>query len=168
MVTTNKCKKCGCEDSFLTSPPPCPTPAGCPNPEPCSEVFDAECVAYTGTNITAGTNIVIPADTDIATALQLIVNYFCVTVVAYSDVLVFSPYLDSMRYKCNGVQLDVVYGTTQSNITDYVTMLNTNVNFNEYGEYFDNGDGRVRLEVPCSKAKSFCPGGSISIDAFYD
>jgi len=167
-MATNKCKTCGCDDSFMVSPAPCPTPVGCPTPQPCSEIFDAQCVRYIGVNILAGTDIVIPTNTDIATALQLIVNYFCVTVVAYSNVLVFDSVLDSMSYYCNGIELDTVYGTSQSNITDYVTMLNTNLNFNIYGEYFDNGDGRVRLEIPCSKAKSFCPGGTISIVGFYD
>ena len=52
MATTNctncGCKKCGCQDDFLTTPPACPTPLGCPDPEPCSEVLNAECVIYTG------------------------------------------------------------------------------------------------------------------------
>ena len=168
MATTNTCKKCGCQDSFLPSPAPCPTPQGCPNPEPCSEVMDAQCVIYTGPNITCGTDVVVPTNTDMATALASVVDYFCISPVAYSNILDFSPVLDSMRYYCNGVQLDVNYGTTQSNITDYVAMLNSNINFNTYGEYFDNGDGRVRLEVPYSVAKTFCPGGVISMVAFYD
>ena len=78
MSTTNKCQKCGCEDSFLTSPAPCPTPAGCPTPEPCSEVFDAQCVIYTATNITCNNTIVVPSGATLTQALQSIVNYFCV------------------------------------------------------------------------------------------
>jgi hypothetical protein len=175
MATINSCTncgcnkaKCGCQDTMLTSPAPCPTPIGCPSPEPCSEVFDAQCVIYTGENIICGTDIVVPANTNVATALQLIVDYYCINVVAYSDVLIFDSVLDSMRYYCNGVQIDVKYGTAQSNITAYVAMLNSNTNFNTYGEYFDNGDGRVRLELPYSVAKTFCPGGVISMVAFYD
>ena len=42
------CKKCGCQDDFLTTPPACPTPLGCPTPQPCSEIIDAQCVIYTG------------------------------------------------------------------------------------------------------------------------
>jgi hypothetical protein len=42
------CKKCGCQDDFLTTPPACPTPVGCPTPELCSEIIDARCVVYTG------------------------------------------------------------------------------------------------------------------------
>lgn len=77
MATTNTCKKCGCEDSFLTSPAPCPTPAGCPDPEPCSEVFDAQCSIYTGANITCNDDIVVPSGATLAQALQSIVTYFC-------------------------------------------------------------------------------------------
>ena len=77
MATTNKCKKCGCEDSFLTSPAPCPTPVGCPNPEPCSEVFNAECIVYTGANIECGDDTVVATDTSVADALNDVVTYFC-------------------------------------------------------------------------------------------
>jgi hypothetical protein len=76
-MATNKCQKCGCEDTFLTSPAPCPTPAGCPSPEPCSEVFDAQCVIYTGPAITCNGNTVVPTNTNMADALQAIVDFFC-------------------------------------------------------------------------------------------
>jgi hypothetical protein len=167
-TTTNNCKKCGCEDKFMPSPAPCPTPIGCPTPEPCSEVMDSQCVIYTGLNITCGNDVVVPTNTNMATALQLIVDYYCVNVVAYSQILVFDPLLDSIGFYCNGVLIDNVYGTTMSNITDFVAMLNANANFNIYGEYFDNGDGRVKLELPYSVAKTLCPGGVISMVAFYD
>ena len=75
--TTCGCKKCGCSDSALTSPAPCPTPIGCPDPLTCSEVFDAECVVYTGAPITCGQVVVVPTNTNMAEALQLIVAYFC-------------------------------------------------------------------------------------------
>ena len=77
MSTINTCKKCGCQDDFLTTPPPCPTPAVCPNPEPCSEVFNAECVVYTGADIDCGNDTVVPTNTDVATALNDVVTYFC-------------------------------------------------------------------------------------------
>lgn len=80
MSTTNTCKKCGCEDSFLTSPAPCPTPAGCPTPEPCSETFDAQCIIYTGEDIECGTNTVVLSDTNVADALNDISDYYCTQV----------------------------------------------------------------------------------------
>ena len=82
MATSNctncGCKKCGCQDDFLTTPLPCPTPLGCPEPEPCSEVIDAQCVVYTGEPIMCGLIEVVPTDTTMAEALALIVAHFCV------------------------------------------------------------------------------------------
>ena len=62
---------------MLTTPAPCPTPVGCPDPEPCSEVIDAQCVIYTGPNIMCGETILIPTNTNLATALQSIVAQLC-------------------------------------------------------------------------------------------
>ena len=76
-MTTNTCKKCGCEDSFMPSPAPCPTPQGCPNPEPCSEVMDAQCVIYTGSNIICDTDIVVTTNNTVAEAIENVVDYFC-------------------------------------------------------------------------------------------
>jgi len=81
MATSNctncGCKKCGCQDDFLTTPLPCPTPLGCPDPEPCSEVINAECVVYTGLDIECDDDIVVETDTTLADALVDIVTYFC-------------------------------------------------------------------------------------------
>ena len=55
-MSLNKCQNCGCEDALVT-PAPCPTPGGCPDPEPCSEVFNAECVIYTGDVLTPGITV---------------------------------------------------------------------------------------------------------------
>jgi hypothetical protein len=75
-MALTKCKNCGCEDALVT-PAPCPTPAGCPDPEPCSEVFDSQCIIYTGDPIVCNGNTVVPTNTNMAEALQLIVAYFC-------------------------------------------------------------------------------------------
>ena len=76
-TTKNKCKTCGCDDSFMPSPAPCPTPVGCPTPQPCSEIFDAQCVRYTGTNILCDTDIVVTTNDTVAEALESIVDYVC-------------------------------------------------------------------------------------------
>jgi len=68
---------CGCGDSFLTTPPPCPTPVDCPTAQPCSEVFDAQCVVYTGLDIECGTDVVVATNDSVADALQNVVDYFC-------------------------------------------------------------------------------------------
>ena len=70
---------CGCGDTFLTSPAPCPTPADCPQAQPCAEVFDAQCVVYTGLDIECGDDVVIFNNDSVADALNNIVDYFCNT-----------------------------------------------------------------------------------------
>jgi len=81
MATSNcnncGCKKCGCQDDFLTTPPACPTPIGCPTPEPCSEIFDAQCVVYSGLDIECENTVVVATDTNLADALDDIINFFC-------------------------------------------------------------------------------------------
>ena len=61
----------------MPSPAPCPTPVGCPTPQPCSEIFDARCVRYTGTNILCDTDIVVTTNDTVAEALESIVDYVC-------------------------------------------------------------------------------------------
>ncbi len=68
---------CGCNNSYLTTPPPCPTPTDCPDRQPCSEVFDAECIVYTGPDLECGNDTVIAQNTAVSLALEDIVGYFC-------------------------------------------------------------------------------------------
>jgi len=79
----NKCAKCGCRDSFLTSPPPCPTPQGCPDPIPCQEILSSDCIIYNGPNISCNETVIITSDSTWAELLQDLVDYFCTT---YSNV----------------------------------------------------------------------------------
>ena len=72
--------KCGCQDTMLTTPAPCPTPVGCLAPEPCSEVLDAQCVIYTGDDILCDTDVVVNQNDSVATALTNIVDYFCANI----------------------------------------------------------------------------------------
>jgi len=75
----NKCNKCGCKDSFLTSPPPCPTPAGCPDPIPCQEVLSSDCIIYNGPDISCNGDVIITSDSTWAELLEDLVDYFCTT-----------------------------------------------------------------------------------------
>jgi len=75
--TSCGCKKCGCSDNALTTPPACPTPAGCPTPLTCSEVFNAECVVYTGLDIECIDQVVVATDTNLADALNDLITFFC-------------------------------------------------------------------------------------------
>jgi len=79
----NKCAKCGCKDSFLTSPPPCPTPAGCPDPIPCQEVLSSDCIIYNGPDISCNGDVLIYQDSTWTELLEDLVAYFCTT---YSNV----------------------------------------------------------------------------------
>jgi hypothetical protein len=75
----NKCNKCGCKDSFLTSPPPCPTPAGCPDPIPCQEVLSSDCIIYNGPDISCNNTVIITSDSTWTELLEDLVAYFCTT-----------------------------------------------------------------------------------------
>ena len=76
-MSLTKCSNCGCEDSFLTSPAPCPTPAGCPTPEPCYTVTDSQCTIYTGPDIMCDTDVIVATNTNVNDALQALAAYFC-------------------------------------------------------------------------------------------
>ena len=83
----NNCAKCGCKDSFLTSPPPCPTPEGCPDPVPCQEVLSSDCIIYNGPNISCNNTVIVTSDSTWAEVLEDLVDYFCIT---YSNVPLIS------------------------------------------------------------------------------
>ena len=91
----------------------------------------------------------------------------------YTQVLDFgrSP-LNSLDFLCDGVKTVTEYGTNQTNITDFVGMLNSdpksNGQFTAYGNYFDNGDGRVRLEAFPEVFAKYCSTGKMSLEAFWD
>lgn len=70
-------QSCGCKDSYLTTPPPCPTPDDCPEAQPCSEVFDAQCIVYTGDDIVCDETTVVAQNTNVADALNQVVEYVC-------------------------------------------------------------------------------------------
>ena len=73
----NKCTKCGCRDSFLTSPPPCPTPQGCPDPIPCQEVLSSDCIIYNGPDLLCNGDIIVYQDATWTELLENIIEYFC-------------------------------------------------------------------------------------------
>lgn len=87
-MACNKCKlvKCGCRDSYLTTPPPCPDPGDCPEAQPCSEVFDAQCVVYTGNDISCGQDVLITSGNNLSAALESVTNYFCTQDVVNTDI----------------------------------------------------------------------------------
>ena len=70
----------------MPSPAPCPTPEGCPTPQPCSEVFDAQCVVYTGENLLCDTDVVVSQNDTVAEALESIVDYICTETIVSTDI----------------------------------------------------------------------------------
>ena len=74
---------------------------------------------------------------------------------------------NSITFFCNGVQWDVQTASTTFSITNFVNFCNSNdnsSNFTQYGTYFDNGDNRVRLEMPYHVYNTFCPGGEVTLE----
>ena len=73
---------------------------------------------------------------------------------------------NSIIFFCNGVQWDVQTGLYSGNMFDFVAMCNANAqdsDFTQYGTYFDNGDNRVRLEMPYHVYNTFCPNGEVTM-----
>ena len=72
----NKCKDCGCQDTFLPVAP-CSDPAICPAPQKCEDTFDSSCVIYTGLDIKCGNTTVVATNTNLQDVLQNIVDEAC-------------------------------------------------------------------------------------------
>jgi hypothetical protein len=97
------------------------------------------------------------------------------TISILSDVVDFNTTpMNSIIYRCNGNFIGACYGTNQTTMNNFISMVNSippvqpNSCFLQYGNYFDNGDDRVRLEMPVTIANSFCLNGTISIEIIYD
>lgn len=110
---------------------------------------------------------------DILVANNMTICESITTQAVYSQVIDFTTPMNSIRYLCDGNQVAVCYGVNETNITDLVAMFNSNppvqnnACFLEYGTYSDNGDGRVRLDIPKSVLNSIC-NGTLTLDVIYD
>jgi hypothetical protein len=74
---------------------------------------------------------------------------------------------NSIAFFCNGVQWDIQTGFYTGDFTAFIEYCNTNGNesdFTQYGTYFDNGDNRIRLEMPYHVYNTFCPGGEVTLE----
>jgi hypothetical protein len=72
---------CGCSDTPLTLPVNYVTdPTVCPDPTPCSEIFDSQCICYSGDLLECeGQSWEIPPGTDVETVIQTLFNAICDT-----------------------------------------------------------------------------------------
>jgi len=108
------------------------------------------------------------------------------TTSVYSQVLSFTgtPNYNSIQYRCDGTNVEACYSIdNQNNMTDLVALFNTlppdplppscdNPTFcycwTDYGTYYDNGDGRVRCEMPTSLYNTLCPSGVLTLNVIND
>jgi hypothetical protein len=108
------------------------------------------------------------------------------TTSVYSQVLTFTgtPNYNSIQYKCDGTQVEACYSiNNQNTMTDLVNLFNTPAPdplppscntpsfcycWTDYGTYYDNGDGRVRCEMPTSLYNTLCSGGTLTLNVIND
>jgi hypothetical protein len=113
-------------------------------------------------------------------------NYYPETIPVYSQVLSFTgtPNYNSIQYRCSGITIEACYSIeNQNNMADLVNLFNTpppsplppscdNPTFcycwTDYGIYYDNGDGRIRLEMPVSLYNTLCPNGTLTLNVIND
>jgi hypothetical protein len=85
MATSSNCtKNCGCTDTYVATQP---CPPSCP------EVFQSQCIVYTGTDIMCNRDIVISRYDYLDTVITKLVNYICNTIGPITQV-VGSTYID--------------------------------------------------------------------------
>lgn len=129
-MATHTCNQnCGCTNSYTVTAP-CP-PA-------CSEVFNAACIVYTGTDITCNTTTVISRYDYLDTVITKLVNYICNTVGPVTQV-VGSTYID-------------VVPATVANVTTYTV----SVDIPALQAYFD-------IIIAQTIASSFFAGPGIDV-----
>lgn len=92
-----------------------------------------------------------------------------ITVSVYSQVVDFSRYpMNSILYLCDGNFINASWGSNATNLTDLIDMFNSNAAFTDYGMCYDNGDGRVRMEMLEAKYAAFECGGTLTLEVIYD
>lgn len=137
---------------------------GSPNCEPFTERFE---------NLLAGWTMTF--DVLVPNQMSICDNVPSPTVSIYSQVVDFSSHpMNSLIYQCNNIDLEFSYGTNQSNLTDLVAMFNADppvqaqATFLDYGICYDNGDGRVRMEIYREVYDAFSCNGTMSLKVIYD
>jgi hypothetical protein len=125
----NNCTSCGCTDTYVATQP---CPPSCP------EVFQSQCIVYTGTDIMCNQDIVIKRYDYLDTVITKLVNYIC-SVEAPISTVVGSEYID-------------VVSNTIGNITTYTV----SVDIPALQAYFD-------LIIAQTIASSFFAGPGILV-----
>ena len=99
----NNCTSCGCTDTYVATQP---CPPSCP------EVFNSQCIVYTGTDILCGQDTVIKRYDYLDTVITKLVNYFCAGLANVPVTIVES----------DSIYIDVT-SSTVGNTTTYVIDL---------------------------------------------
>jgi hypothetical protein len=78
------------------------------------------------------------------------------------------PYV-SCRFRCDGSNFNNEYTSeTANSVQEVANIFNSNSNFNQYGTYFDNGDGRLGLSMVPTLVYTLCPSGDIDLNVYDD
>lgn len=135
---------CGCSGTYVVS-------ATCP--PTCAEVFNAQCIVYTGSDIICGSDTVVARNAYLDTALTNIVNYICTSAARRDDqsVTLFNVAASGVDYALTHtlakqyVQVLIVDVATNQDITSDFT-----ITFISDGNYTINSGGftgNVRIVV---------------------
>jgi hypothetical protein len=120
-------QNCGCNNTYTVS-------ATCP--PACTEVFNAQCIVYTGTDILCGQNTVIKRYDYLDTVITKLVNYICTglanvpitTVVSDSEyILVTSSTIGNTTQYAVGLDFDLLEQDINLNLMQYNVVGSDNV-----------------------------------------
>ena len=96
-------------------------------------------------------------------------------VAIYSQVVEFDTPMNSIQYRCDGEFLAGSYGLNRTDLDSLVAMFNQlppvslpYSNFLDYGVCYNNGDGRVRMDMYQSAYDALGCTGSLTLDVIYD
>jgi len=113
-------------------------------------------------------------------------DYYSDYTSVYSQVLTFTgtPNYNSIQYQCSGTTVEACYSIeNQNTMVDLVDLFNSpppdplpgscdNPTFcycwTDYGTYYDNGDGRIRCEMPTTLYNTLCPSGVLTLNVIND
>jgi len=134
---------CGCSGTYTVA-------ATCP--PACAEVFNAQCIVYTGADILCGTDTVIARNAYLDTALTNIVNYICTSAARRDDqsvtlqaIVPATPVNLTHTLSQQYVKLLIVDVATNIDVTsDFTITLSSNGNYTIESASFT---GNVRIVV---------------------
>jgi hypothetical protein len=89
------------------------------------------------------------------------------TINVYTGVINYDRDFNSIEFLCGEDEVQSVYGEDQETFTAFINMLNTEPQFLAFGTYYDNGDDRIRCEMPITIYNELC-AGTLTMAIFKD